>query len=151
MNQMLRHNVFVAYERFVAGKICQIVLSGNYSPSNIERSKESVIRVKDTIRKVFEDRIKAHTEGAKRYERRIAEYRQGCDIGYWTVDRLEDVLSRQRLTIADFEDRLNSLLEAKLESFSFISQLANRDEIDVYLINGSIVINEKDGKAPPDA
>jgi len=151
MNQMLRHNVFVAYERFVAGKICQIVLSGNYSPSNIERSKESVIRVKDTIRKVFEDRIKAHTEGAKRYERRIAEYHQGCDIGYWTVDRLEDVLSRQRRTIADFEDRLNSLLEAKLESFSFISQLANRDEIDVYLINGSIVINEKDGKAPPDA
>jgi len=147
VNQMLRHNVFVAYERFVAGKICQIVLSGNYSPSNIERSKQSVIRVKDTIRNVFDERIKAHKEGAKWYERRIDEYHQGHDIGYWTLERLENVLSRQRRTIADFEDRLSSLLEAKLESFSFISELANRDEIDVFLINGSIVINEKDGKA----
>ena len=70
VRQMMRHNVFAAYERFVAGKICQIVLSGNYSPSNIERSKQSVIRVKDTICKVFEGRIKAHKEGTKEYEQR---------------------------------------------------------------------------------
>jgi hypothetical protein len=150
VNQMMRHNVFAAYERFVAGKICQIVLSGNYSPSNIERSKQSVIRVKETIRKVFDERIKAHKQGAKEYERLIHQCNQGYDVGSWTLGRLEHVLSRQRRTVADFEDRLNALLDAKLESFNFISQLANRDEIDVYLINGSIVINEKNAQTLPD-
>lgn len=148
VRQMMRHNVFAAYERFVAGKICQIVLSGNYSPSNIERSKQSVIRVKDTVRKAFEERIKAHKNGAKEYERLILEYNNnnnnGCDVGNWTLESLEQARSRQLLTIADIKRQLDGLLDAKLESFDFLSRLANRDEIDVYLINGAIVINEKE-------
>lgn len=141
--QMMRHNVFAAYERFVAGKICQIVLSGNYSPSNIERSKQSVIRVKDTIRKVFENRIRAHKEGAKEYERLILQCKQGYNEG-WTLEDLEQRLSRQLRTVADIEGQLDALLDAKLESFDFLSRLANRDEIDVYLIKGAIVINEEE-------
>jgi hypothetical protein len=149
VRQMMRHNLFATYERFIAGKICQIVLSGNYSPSNIERSKQSVIRVKDTIRKVFEGRIKAHKEGAKQYERDIRQYNQGYDVGNWTLYDLEQALSRQLQTVADIEGQLDSLLNAKLESFDFLSRLANRDEIDVYLINGAIVINEKEAQALP--
>ncbi|CAK0081608.1 Uncharacterised protein [Burkholderia pseudomallei] len=149
VRQMMRHNIFAAYERFVAGKICQIVLSGNYSPSNIERSKQSVIRVKDTIRKVFEERIKAHKEGAKEYENLILQYNKGYDVGNWTLWELEQVLSRQLRTVADIEGQLDGLLDANLESFDFLSRLANRDEIDVYLINGAIVINEKEAQALP--
>ncbi|GAO24337.1 hypothetical protein ALISP_4157 [Alicycliphilus sp. B1] len=149
VRRMMWHNVFAAYERFVAGKICQIVLSGNYSPSNIERSKQSVIRVKDTIRKVFEGRIKAHKNGAKEYERLILECKKGYDVGNWTLEDLEQVLSRQLRTVADIEGQLDGLLDAKLESFDFLSRLANRDEIDVYLINGAIVINEQEAQALP--
>ena len=149
MRQLMRHNVFAAYERFIAGKICQIVLSGNYSPSNIERSKHSAIRVKDTIRKVFEGRIKAHNEGGKEYEDLILQYNKGYDVGNWTLRDLEQALSRQRRTVADIEEQLSGLLDAKLESFDFLSRLANRDEIDVYLINGAIVINEQEAQALP--
>ena len=149
VRQMMRHNVFAAYERFVAGKICQIVLSGNYSPSNLERSKQSVIRMKDSIRKVFEGRIKAHREGAKEYERLILDCNNGCDVGNWTLEGLEQARSRQLQTIADVERQLDGLLDAKLESFDFLSRLANRDEIDVYLINGAIVINEKEAQSLP--
>ena len=145
--QMMRHNVFAAYERFVAGKICQIVLSGNYSPSNIERSKQSVIRVKDSIRKVFERRIEAHKEGAKDYERRILQYNRGYDEDNCTLEDLQQALSRQQRTVADIEEQLDGLLDAKLEGFDFLSQLASRDEIDVYLINGAIVINENDAQS----
>lgn len=149
VRQMMRHNVFAAYERFVAGKICQIVLSGNYSPSNIERSKQSVIRVKNTIRKVFDGRIKAHKEGAEEYKSLILQYNKGGDEGNWTLSDLEQVLSQQLRTVADIEGQLDDLLDAKLESFDFLSRLANRDEIDVYLINGAIVINEKEAQALP--
>lgn len=150
VTEMMRHNVFVAYERFVAGKICQIVLSGNYSPTNIERSKQSVVRVKDSIRTVFGERIEAHKRGAEEYERLIRQCKEGYDIGYWTLQDLEKVLSRQRRTLANFECQLDVLLDAKLESFNFISQLANSNEIDVYLINGAIVINEKQTEPLPD-
>ena len=149
VHQMMRHNVFAAYERFVAGKICQIVLSGNYSPSNIERSKQSVIRVQDTIRRVFEERIKAHKNGTKEYESLISDCHKGDNVGNWTLRDLEQALSRQQRTIADIERQLDGLLDAKLESFDFLSRLANRDEIDVYLINGAIVINEKEAQALP--
>lgn len=149
VRQMMRHNVFAAYERFVAGKICQIVLSGNYSPSNLERSKQSVIRMKDSIRKVFEGRIKAHREGAKEYERLILDCNNGYGVGNWTLEGLEQARSRQLQTIADVERQLDGLLDAKLESFDFLSRLANKDEIDVYLINGAIVINEKEAPSLP--
>ena len=144
LRNMVRHNVFAAYERFVAGKICQIVLSGNYSPSNIERSRQSVIRVQDTIRKVFEDRIKAHKEGANEYQSLIHDYNKGFEVNNWSLEGLEQALSRQLSEVADIEGKLYSLLDAKLESFDFLTRLANTNEIDVYLINGGIVINEKD-------
>jgi len=148
--QMMRHNVFAAYERFVAGKICQIVLSGNYSPSNIERSKEAVIRVKDTIRKVFDERIRAHKNGASDYETRISKYKDGYEVDNWTLEDLEKSYFLQLQTVSDIERQLYDLLDAKLESFDFLSRLANRDEIDVYLVNGAIVINEKDPQELPD-
>lgn len=148
MRQMMQHNVFAAFERFVAGKICQIVLSGNYSPSNIERSKQSVSRVKESIRKVFEERIKAHKNGAEEYKELIRRYNDGSnDENGWTLEALERVLFQQQQTVADIEGELNSLLDAKLDSFDFLSQIATSDGIDVYLINGAIVINETEAKA----
>ena len=149
VRRMMRHNVFAAYERFVAGKICQIVLSGNYSPSNIERSKQSVIRVKDPIRKVFEERIEAHKRGFEHYKKLIRNCNEGVD-GY-EISNLNKLLSQQQMTVADIEEKLKSLLDAKLENFDFLSRLANKDEIDVYLVNGAIVINEKEALAHTDA
>lgn len=149
LRRMVRHNVFAAYERFVAGKICQIVLSGNYSPSNIERSKQSVIRVQDTIRKVFEERINAHKEGANEYQRLIHDYNNGFEIDNWSLEGLEQALSRQLRAVADIEGKLDGLLDVKLESFDFLTRLANTDEIDVYLVNGAIVINEKEAQTLP--
>lgn len=146
IRKMMAHNVFAAYERFVAGKICQIVLSGNYSPSNIERSKQSVIRVQDPIRKVFEERINAHKNGANEYERRIHQLNHGdyIDIDTWTPKDLKQAHFEQLQTISDIEEQLDGLLNAKLESFDFLSRLANTNEIEVYLVNGAIVINERE-------
>ncbi len=149
LRQMMRHNVFAAYERFLAGKICQIVLSGNYSPSNIERSKQSVVRVKDSIRKVFDGRIEAHKEGAREYEKLILQCNKGYDVDNWTLADLELTLSRQKRSISDIEGQLDELLDTKLESFEFLSRLADKGEIDVYLINGEIIIDEKKAHALP--
>ena len=104
---------------------------------------------KDSIRKVFEGRIKAHREGAKEYERLILDCNNGYGVGNWTLEGLEQARSRQLQTIADIERQLDGLLDAKLESFDFLSRLANKDEIDVYLINGAIVINEKEAPSLP--
>jgi hypothetical protein len=144
IRKMMAHNVFAAYERFVAGKICQIVLSGNYSPSNIERSKQSVIRVQDPIRKLFEERINAHKNGANEYKRRIHQLNHDDNIDTWAPKDLKQAHFEQLQTISDIEEQLDGLLNAKLESFDFLSRLANTNEIEVYLVNGAIVINERE-------
>lgn len=79
----------------------------------------------------------------------ILQCKKGHDVYTWTLEGLEQALSRQQRTIADIERQLDGLLDAKLESFDFLSRLANRDEINVYLINGAIVINEKEAQALP--
>lgn len=155
MRQMMCHRVFAAYERFVAGKICQIVLSGNYSPSNIERSKQSVIRICESIYKIFAPRIKAHKQGVDHFKQRISELEHSFRNGYEiqslrpdeTVANLESSIEKQLKTIAEIEQRLYELLDAKLEGFDFLLQLANQDEIDVYLINGAIVIEKNEAVA----
>jgi hypothetical protein len=155
LHQMMQHHVFAAYERFVAGKICQIVLSGNYSPSNIERSKKSVIRVYESIRKIFTQRIQAHKNGVDNFKRRISDLEDGFrnnykieSLGpYDNVRDLEFSINEQLKTITEIEQRIYDLLDSKLESFDFLLQLANQDEIDVYLINGSIVIEKNEALA----
>ncbi len=149
LGDMLRHGVFAAYERFVAGKICQIILSGNYSPSNIKRSKQLVIRVSDTIRTIFDSRIEAHEGWVRTLKQRICDVNNGYYVDGWTLEDLEYSLARESKTIADIQAKIDAQLDEKLESFDFISRLANRDEIDVYIINGSIVIGEREADSPP--
>lgn len=152
VHQMMRHSVFAAYERFVAGKICQIVLSGNYSLSNIERSKQSVKRACESIQEIFTPRIQAHKNGIENFEIRIAElensFRNNYEIErYGSSDNFRDLelsIKEQLKTITEIEQRLYELLDSKLESFDFLLQLANQDEIDVYLINGAIVIEKNE-------
>lgn len=151
MRKLLMHNVFAAFERFVAGKICQIVLSRNYSASNIGRSRQAVARVRDSIRRVLDPRIRAHKNGVRDYEELILACRQGRCPGGWTLAGLEDALRTQQRTVADIEAGLDGLLDSKLKSFDVLSQLADRDGIEVYLINGSIVINEPEIPDRPEA
>jgi hypothetical protein len=155
VRQMMQHSVFAAYERFVAGKICQIVLSGNYSPSNIERSKQSVIRVHDSIHKIFAPRIQAHKQGVDDIKQRLSNLEHSHRNGYElqnhdpneTCANLEHSIKQQLNTITEIELKLHDLLDTKLESFDFLLQLANKDEIDVYLINGAIVIDKNEAQA----
>jgi coenzyme F420-reducing hydrogenase gamma subunit len=60
---------------------------------------------------------------------------------------LEFSINEQLKTITEIEQRIYDLLDSKLESFDFLLQLANQDEIDVYLINGSIVIEKNEALA----
>lgn len=152
LHEMMRHSVFAAYERFVAGKICQIVLSGNYSPSNIERSKKSVSRACESIRQIFNQRIQAHKNGIDGFKRRISEledsFRKGYEIEKFgrgdNIRDLEFSIEAQTKTITEIEQHLYDLLDSKLESFDFLLQLANQDEIDVYLVNGALVIEKNE-------
>ncbi len=152
MKQMMQHSVFAVYERFIAGKICQIVLSGNYSTSNIERCKQSVIRVCDSIRQIFTPRIQAHKNGVLELKQKITELENDFRNGYISENNrpgetyvdLENLIINQSKTISEIELNLHHLLEAKIESFDFLLQLANENEIDVYLINGSICIEKKE-------
>lgn len=156
VREMMQHNVFAAYERFVAGKICQIILSGNYSLSNIERSKQSVIRIQDSIRKIFSPRIQAHHNGVTDFNQRLSDleynFKNGNTLQNQNPDynyaHLKTNIEKQLKTISEIEAQLHNLLDAKLESFDFLIQLANKDKIDVYLINGAIIINEQSVNVP---
>jgi len=148
---MMKHNVFAAYERFVAGNICQIVLSGNYSANNIEQSKQSVIRVKESLCKVFERHVDAPKRCIDDLHHMVKEIEDGnrpSSWNGWNISNLKEEISKSESDVANIEKKLYALLDAKLESFDFLLQLATKDEIEIYLVNGAIIVNEQSSVLP---
>lgn len=125
-DKVLKHSLFPVFERLVAGKICEIVLSGNYSDRHIQRHKHFILRVMNRINEIFEKRLNDlddYIENSEFPKNRYSPFAPRPD---------ENIIIRKNLV---------SLLEDKLKSFDFLLQLMNQDEIDILLIDGNLVLN----------
>lgn len=139
--EILSHPVFSVFERLVAGRICEIVLSGNYSDSNIKRHKDFVNRVQRELEKLMEYRLKAFDNFTSEHRQKIEE-----DMSLSGYDRknLSDELERHVTFVAQIKDKLFDLLDAKLDSFNVLAHLMDQDEIDVYLIDGKLLVSNSE-------
>ncbi|WP_461535181.1 hypothetical protein [Spongorhabdus nitratireducens] len=139
--KVLSHPVFSVFERLVAGRICEIVLSGNYSTSNIKRHKDFVNRVQRELEKLMEYRLKAFDNFTSEHKQKIEE-----DMSLSGYDRknLSDELERHVTFVAQIKDKVFDLLDAKLHSFKVLAHLMDQDEIDVYLIDGKLLVSNSE-------
>jgi len=140
-SKVLSHPVFSVFERLVAGRICEIVLSGNYSDSNIKRHKDFVNRVQRELEKLMEYRLKAFDNFTSEHKQKIEE-----DMSLSGYDRknLSDELERHVTFIARIKNKVFDLLDAKLDSFNVLAHLMDQDEIDVYLIDGKLLVSNSE-------
>ena len=139
--EVLSHSVFSVFERLVAGRICEIVLSGNYSDSNIKRHKDFVNRVLRELDELMECRLKAFDKFTCERKQKIEE-----DMSLSGYDRksLSDELERHVTFVAQIKDKVFDLLDAKLGSFNVLAHLMDQDEIDVYLIDGKLLVSNSE-------
>ena len=55
-NEVLQHPVFAVFERLAAGRICEVMISGNYSDSNISRHRDFILKCQSQIQNLIHQR-----------------------------------------------------------------------------------------------
>lgn len=144
IRELMQHSVFAAYERYAAGRACQVVLSGNYSPSNIGRHKRALERVRDSIRKVFDERMERHERGAEFFRLKIDNLNRGCEESNWTVESAQESLDKQLSVIEKLESELYALLDAKIADFDALARIFGKGKFEVIVIDGAMIFSEVD-------
>lgn len=138
-DKLLTHPVFSVFERLVAGKICEIILSGNYSKSNIQRHRDFISKVESDINNIMASRISD-------LDRRISYYKRDIDMDRnLTRNDIEyhnTQIEKIELGVSSIKKQIFNLLGVKLSSFDLLSQLMSKDEIDVFLIGGNLIVND---------
>jgi len=143
IRELMRHSVFAAYERYAAGRACQVVLSGNYSPSNIGRHKRALARVRDAIRKIFDERMERHIRGAESFRRKIDNLNRGCEESNWTVESAQYSLDQQLSVIQKLESELYALLDARIADFDALAQIFRNGKFGIIVIDGAMIFSEE--------
>lgn len=144
MRKLMQHSVFAAYERYAAGKACQVVLSSNYSPSNIGRHKRSLGRVRDSIRKIFDERVQSYRRGAEYFLRIIDSLSRGYEESNWTMETAQRALDIQNSVIEKLENELYASLDARITDFDDLAKIFKRGEFQILVIDGAMIFSELD-------
>lgn len=137
-HNVLTHSVFSLFEHLVAGRICEIVLSGNYSDSNITRHKNFIDRVQREIEELMKARLDAFECFTKDIEQQIEN---NLNLTGHERNNRKKILESHNSFVSRIKNKIFELLGAKLDSFNVLTHLKNQDEIDVYLINGVLLVS----------
>lgn len=144
IRELMQHSVFAAYQRYAAGRACQVVLSGNYSSSNIGRHKRALERVRDSIRKVFDERMEGYTRGANYFRRIIDNLNRGYEESNWTIEAAQCSLGKQLNIIKKLESELYELLDTRIADFDDIAKIFKNGKFEVLVIDGTMIFSEVD-------
>ena len=144
MRTLMRHSVFSAFERYVAGRACQVLLSGNYSLTNIGRHKRALERVRDSIRKIFDERMERHQRGAKFFRDKVKSFKEGYDVPNWTIEGAQRALDWQLTIITELESELYGLLDSKIADFDSLAEIFARGSFEAIVIDGGMIFSDLD-------
>lgn len=142
--QILGHPVFAAFERLVAGKICELLVSEIYSATNINRHKEAAFRARDQLMELMRRRLDSFDRFTHDHERHIAQSTELDDYGR---EREREFLRHHISFVTNIRQRIGELLDAKCVSFDMLERLANQGEIEVFVIGGQLLINGAESPA----
>jgi len=136
--KILTHSIFLVFERFVAGKICEILISGNFSNENINRYRETILKTQNEIKTLMENRLKAFDNFTETINHEIEN---NLDLtGYEKKEKIEQ-LEHHLTFVKEVKKDINVRLDEKSKSIDILSYLTNKENIEVYLIDNKIVIN----------
>lgn len=135
---VIKHPVFSVFERLVAGRICEIVLSGNYSESTIKRHFDFVTHARTKLDKVLNVFLKPLDDYTGRQERKIE---LDDDLTGWEIKELRTKLEDHRAYVQNMRSELNDKFESKLESFKILSSLREQEEIEIFILDGRLIVN----------
>lgn len=144
LRTLMCHSVFSAFERYVAGRACQVLLSGNYSFTNIGRHKRALERVRDSIRKIFDERIERHQRGAKFFRDKVDSFKEGYDVPDWTMESAQRSLDCQLTVIKELENELYVLLDSKIADFDSLAEIFERGSFEAIVIDGGMIFSDLD-------
>ncbi|AYL62461.1 hypothetical protein CUC49_12835 [Citrobacter pasteurii] len=142
MRTLMRHSVFSAFERYVAGRACQVLLSGNYSLTNIGRHKRALVRVRDSIKTIFDVRMESFQRGAKLFRDKVKSFEEGYDDPNWTMEAAQRSLDRQLTVIKELENELNILLDSKIADFESLAEIFSRGSFEAIVIDGGMIFSD---------
>lgn len=142
IRELMQHSVFAAYQRYAAGRACQVLLSGNYSPSNIRRHKQALERSRDSIRKIFDERLERHSKGADFLRKIIENISRGYVESNWTLEDAQHSLGRQLRAIKELEGELYASLDARIEDFGGLAEFFRKGKCEIIVIDGAMIFSE---------
>lgn len=123
VSKVLTHPIFSVFERLVAGRICEIVLSGNYSDSNIQRHKNFIYRVQCELEMLMKRRLNAFDKFTSEQEQKI---NNDLSLDGYQRRNLSEELHKHIGFVEETKGKIFDLLAAKLNSFNILSHLMDR-------------------------
>lgn len=133
-SQLLNSPVFPVFERLVACKVCEMLIVGDYSEEAINRYRRSLSKPIAQVREILQRRLNA-----------FKLLSAACDGGYIKNYHFSDVTARQLVEHKEYveriERRLNYLLEEKLKSFEIAKLISSKEDIELFLVNGLLILN----------
>lgn len=136
--KVLTHPVFAIFERLVAGRVCEIIISGNYSDSNIQRHIDFISRAQSELQDLISYRLHAFDNFT---EERTNQIETNSNLTGYERKNLEQELTQHTDFVKTINKKIFDLLEAKLSSFKILSRLKNQDKITMFILDGKLLIN----------
>lgn len=137
---VLTHSIFAVFDRLVAGRVCEVVLSGNYAEGNIARYKRTLVRVKEQISDLMAQRLGAFDTFCED-ERARLEY--DLDLTGHERKAIEVALFEHEAFVKKIRLKLVGLLDARLESFDVLMHLSDQECFDFLLVEGHLLISSR--------
>ncbi|MGV8888279.1 MAG: hypothetical protein ACOH2P_09585 [Pseudomonas sp.] len=136
--QIIQHPVFAVFERLVAGRVCEVLLSGNYSQLNIQRHRRLIRKVIDELRNCLKDVFRTLRNGAEQLESTM----NNRDLTVRERDEKSTSLNQHNAGVELLNSRLFAELDQKIRSLDLLDRIATKQKLDLYLINGALLIND---------
>ncbi|MCP2076128.1 UNVERIFIED_ORG: hypothetical protein J2Y77_005564 [Pseudomonas lini] len=137
--KIIQHPVFIVFERLVAGRICEIMLSGNYSQLNIQRHRRLLRRVIEELRDCLKEVFRTLHNGKSQLESSMDD----PELKLREREEKNAYLNQHNAGVELLNSRLFAGLDKKLGSLSLLDRIAMKEKLDLYLINGALLINDE--------
>lgn len=136
--QVMGHPVFAVFERLVAGRVCEILLSGNYSQTNIQRHRRLLCKAIDELQNCLGDVFRTLSNGSAQLENAI----DNRDLTGRERDDKVAFLNQHNTGVNLLKKKLFDALNHKIGSLDILDRIAMKEEFNLYVINGSLLIND---------
>lgn len=136
--EIITHPVFSLFERLTAGKVCELLLSENYSEHNHLRLRRQLTKVADELRGCLAELFEKLDSATSRTEREAND----LNITRREADEKNNMLDKHLQGVSGFKDLLIERLEGKIRSLDLLVKVAAKKEWSVYVLNGALIVND---------